>query len=51
MATRHFACEECGARGKIVLRSQEHDMNDIVYCPVCSGNIWEPDEDDEDEDE
>jgi len=48
MATKHFECEECGARGKIILRS-DHESEECVYCPVCSADIYEPEEEEDDE--
>lgn len=50
MATRLFECSECGVFGKIVLKGNEHEKEEIVYCPVCSADIYE-DEKFEDEDE
>ena len=49
MAARVFECENCGAFGKVTLKSAEHEKSDIVYCPVCSADIFEDDEDDETE--
>jgi hypothetical protein len=48
MATKHFECEHCGARGKIVLRS-DHEAEECVYCPVCSADIYEEEEYDEED--
>lgn len=48
MTTKHFECEECGARGKIVLKS-ENQADECVYCPVCSADIYEEEELDEEE--
>jgi hypothetical protein len=48
MATRLFECENCGAFGKITLKGDEHGKGDIVYCPVCSADIYEEEEDYED---
>ena len=50
MATRHFECTTCEARGKIVLKGDDHQLEDIVYCPVCSADIYE-EEDFDTEDE
>lgn len=47
METKHFECEECGARGKITLRGDAHIAEDIVYCPVCSADIYEEEDEDE----
>ncbi len=48
MTTKHFECEECGARGKIILKTEER-LEDIVYCPVCSADIYEEEEFDDEE--
>ena len=48
MATKHFECEQCEARGKIILKSEER-LEDIVYCPVCSADIYEEEELDDEE--
>ena len=48
MATKFFECDECGARGKIILKS-DHESEECVYCPVCSADIYEPEDDVEDE--
>ena len=48
MTTKIFECEECGARGKIILKSEER-LEDIVYCPVCSADIYEEDDYEEEE--
>lgn len=50
MATRLFECENCGAFGKIALKGDEHGKEDIVYCPVCSADIYEEDCEDKYED-
>lgn len=47
MAVKHFECEQCQARGKIVLKS-EHEVVDCVYCPVCSADIYEDEDSDYD---
>jgi len=43
MTTKIFECTECQARGKIILKSEER-LEDIVYCPVCSADIYEEDD-------
>lgn len=45
MATRLFDCTECGAYGKITVKGNDHQSTDIVYCPVCSADIYEEDDD------
>jgi len=49
MTTKHFECVECGALGKIILKGDEQQLEDIVYCPVCSADIYEEDDYDEDD--
>lgn len=49
MASRLFECTECGAYGKITLKGTDHDKEEIVFCPVCSADISQVDEYDEEE--
>ena len=49
MVTRHLECEQCQARGKITLKGEDLRQSDVVYCPVCSADIYEPEELDEEE--
>ena len=47
MATsKIFECENCGAEGKIVVKSGDYNLSDIVYCPICGGDIFEEEDDD-----
>ena len=46
MATKYFECEECDSAGKIIVKSEDIQVDDIVYCPVCGADISEEDEDD-----
>lgn len=39
MASRLFECSECGSYGKITLKGEDHDIEAVVYCPVCSADI------------
>ena len=41
MATRIFDCENCGSFGKVILKSQDHSPDEIVFCPVCGADIFE----------
>ena len=41
MATRLFECSECGAFGKVTLKGNDHSKDEIVFCPVCSADIYE----------
>ena len=45
-----FNCDECGAEGKITIKGEEFSLSDVVYCPVCSGNIHDEELDNDDED-
>ena len=47
--TRQFECESCGALGKVILRGDEQNSSDVVFCPCCGGDIYEDEEDFEDE--
>ena len=49
MITKHYECTSCGAEGKITVKGDDHVIADIVYCPVCSGDIYEEEDFDEDE--
>jgi hypothetical protein len=48
MTIKLFECDSCGTRGKIILKTEER-LEDIVYCPVCSADIYEEDDYSEDE--
>lgn len=41
MATKYFECEHCDSHGKIIIKGDEIPVEDIVYCPVCGGDIYE----------
>lgn len=49
MTTKHFECEECGSQGKIIVKGNDTRLEDIVFCPVCSADIYEEDDYDEDD--
>lgn len=52
MAVKHFDCEHCGAHGKISWKAtDEYSKSDIAYCPFCSGDIYEDEEYEEDEED
>lgn len=38
---KQFECEHCGAEGKISIKGSDIAFEDIVYCPACSGDIFE----------
>ena len=43
--TKQFECENCEAVGKIVLRGNDLEKDDIVFCPCCGHDIYEDDDD------
>lgn len=47
--TKHFECNNCDAEGKITVKGAYVQLADIVYCPVCSADIYEEEEFDEEE--
>jgi hypothetical protein len=49
MTTKVFECESCGAEGKIVIKGTDTQYEDIVYCPICSADIYEEEDFDEEE--
>lgn len=48
MASRIFFCETCQGRGKIILKGDDHVVEDITCCPICASDISEEDEVDDD---
>jgi excinuclease UvrABC ATPase subunit len=48
---KHFECRHCDAEGKITIKGSDIILSDIVYCPVCSGDIYEEEEFDLDDEE
>lgn len=51
MTTKYFECNSCEARGKIILKGDDLRTEDIVYCPVCSADIYEEDDYKDEEEE
>jgi predicted nucleic acid-binding Zn-ribbon protein len=49
MITKHFECSACNAEGKISIKGSDVQLSDIVYCPVCSADIYEEEEFDDDD--
>lgn len=47
-ASKTFHCHSCEAEGKIVVRSDDVKLSDIVYCPVCGADILDEYDTDED---
>jgi rubredoxin len=47
MITKHYECKSCEAEGKITVKGDDHNLSDIVYCPVCSADIYEEEDFDE----
>lgn len=48
MSAKYFDCTQCGARGKITLKGDDYTTEDCVYCPVCSADIYEQEEEEVD---
>lgn len=42
---KQFECESCNAIGVITIRGEEFTSQEIVYCPLCSADIYEEEED------
>lgn len=49
MVVKQFECEHCGAEGKISIKGDDIQYEDIVCCPVCGSDIYEEDDYVEDE--
>jgi hypothetical protein len=49
MSTKHFECKECQTIGKITIKGDDYKLEDIVYCPICSADIYEEERDDDEE--
>ena len=49
MVTKVFECEQCGSHGKIVIKGDDQRYEDIVYCPICSADIYEEEDFDDEE--
>ena len=45
MTTKVFLCTECRAMGKIIIKNEDYDEQDIAYCPVCGASIYEESDD------
>ena len=45
--TKTFECENCDTKGKIVIKSEDITVTDVVYCPVCGADIFEDDTDED----
>lgn len=41
MVVKQFECEHCGAEGKVTLKGDDFQFEDIVCCPVCGADIYE----------
>lgn len=44
MVVKQFECEHCGAEGKISIKGDDFDYNDVVCCPVCGSDIYDEDD-------
>lgn len=49
MVVKQFTCEHCGTEGKITIKGSDIQFEDVVYCPVCSSDIYEDEEFEEEE--
>lgn len=49
MIVKQFQCPSCEAEGKITVKGDDFKFEDIVYCPMCSADIYEEEDLDEDE--
>jgi hypothetical protein len=49
MIKKKIDCENCGFLGKLTFRDDQFVFSDIIICPVCGGDISEPEPEDEDE--
>jgi hypothetical protein len=47
MIVKQFQCASCAAEGKITVKGEDFKYEDIVYCPMCSADIYEEEEYDE----
>lgn len=43
-----FECQTCDTIGKIVIKTPDISLSEVVYCPVCGADIFEEDDQDED---
>lgn len=41
---KQFACDRCGTEGKINIKGTDVQFEDVVFCPVCSSDIYEEDD-------
>lgn len=44
--SKTFQCSNCDSEGKIVVKSDEVTLSDIVYCPICGADIFEEEDED-----
>lgn len=44
---KQFHCDQCETDGKITIKNLDIQFEDIAYCPVCSGSIWEAEDNEE----
>lgn len=44
MAVKYFHCDQCDSTGKVSIKTNDVSIEDIVYCPVCGGDIYEEDD-------
>lgn len=46
-ASKTFECQNCETTGKIIIKSSDITLQEIVYCPVCGADIFEEEDDEE----
>ena len=51
MSSRLFECAACSAYGKITIKGDDYDNDDIECCPICGGDISQVEDDFDEDDE
>jgi uncharacterized protein CbrC (UPF0167 family) len=49
MIVKHFQCSSCEGEGKITVKGDDFKYEDVVYCPLCSADIYEEDIDEDEQ--
>lgn len=49
MVVKQFICDHCGTEGKISIKGTDIQFEDVVYCPICSSDIYEEEDFEDDE--
>lgn len=45
--SKTFKCDNCETVAKVVVKSEDVTVEDIVYCPICGHTVWEDDDQDD----